>query len=44
MKPVDYRPALDEAIARSLSWLDRADDRPVGPPVIVCRSFNNNLH
>ena len=33
MKPVDYRPALDEAIARSLSWLDRADDRPVGPPV-----------
>ncbi|MEM9465875.1 MAG: pyridoxal-dependent decarboxylase [Actinomycetota bacterium] len=33
MKPTDPRPALDEAVARSLSWLDRADDRPVGPPV-----------
>ena len=33
MKPVDYRPVLDEAIERSLSWLDHADDRPVGPPV-----------
>lgn len=33
MKPADFRPVLDEAIARSMSWLDRADERPVGPPV-----------